>query len=163
MAKNLFASPIELYHGTSFGSAAPEKGCADCELAKVFGTTQSQNPRQASPPATSPNPRNRPIPNPQISRSLRQKTGNQYRRPTGRPQHGDVVVGASPPPPVLSPARQPLYTPARDFLSPVLLSIIQRVIWSREAGDRESPVTIFCIVFSIASGMVVSRGSPGVA
>ena len=64
--------------------------------------------------------------------------------------------------PVLSPTRQP-GRPARRRLSPVWLASAQSVSRRREAFDSTSPSNSFCRVATIAAGVVVSRGSPGVA
>jgi hypothetical protein len=67
-----------------------------------------------------------------------------------------------PPVPVLSPIRQDAGRPALSRLSPVLFATNQPIRRSRDAADRTSPATSFCIVPSMASGEVVSRGSRGV-
>src|SRR5260370_35370053 len=83
----------------------------------------------------------------------------------GGPVGGQITpmsfVALYAPEPVLSPTLQLLGTPARSRLSPVLFATSHLITWSRDDRMRASPRTIFRSSSSIASGVVVSRGSPG--
>jgi hypothetical protein len=63
--------------------------------------------------------------------------------------------------PVLSPMIQSGGSPARRRLAPVWHAIIQASNRPREAADRTGPSSTRPRVWRIASGLVVSRGSPG--
>ena len=63
--------------------------------------------------------------------------------------------------PVLSPTRQPLGSPARNRLSPVLQPTIQAVRRSREFSDSTFPNMRLRRLPAMAAGVVVSCGSPG--
>src|SRR6187402_3389179 len=63
--------------------------------------------------------------------------------------------------PVLSPIVQSAGRPPRSLFAPVLQPTIHSMNWAREAGDSASLVTSRFRLPAIASGVVVSRGSPG--
>src|SRR5260370_39829499 len=73
------------------------------------------------------------------------------------------LVALFPPEPVLSPIRQPFGTPARNLLSPVLFATSHAVSCSRDELDNAVPRTVLRKTSTIATGAVVSRGSPGLA
>ena len=72
-------------------------------------------------------------------------------------------VALLPPEPVLSPTRQPAGSPARSRASPVLQPTSHAVSRAREAGASASPSSRLRGGPAIATGVVVSRGSPGAA
>ena len=65
--------------------------------------------------------------------------------------------------PVLSPTRQPCGNPARRRLSPVRVASSQATSRPRAPSDSTSPSSTACMSRSMAEGVVVSRGSPGIA
>jgi len=67
------------------------------------------------------------------------------------------------PVPVLSPSTQSAGSPACRRALPVVQARIQRMSKSREAGCNASPNTNARRLCAVAAGVVVSRGSPGIA